>query len=81
MTIHDQTISKLRQLPEALAQEVNDFIDFLLFKQSSKQWQRSIQFSESTELAEMANDPEIQAEMAAIETEFAATEYDGLPSA
>ncbi len=31
-----------------------------------------------TELAEMANDPDIQRELAAIELEFAATSMDGL---
>ncbi|MGV0026275.1 DUF2281 domain-containing protein [Phormidesmis priestleyi] len=32
MTVHEQAISKLRQLPDALAIEVSDFIDFLLTK-------------------------------------------------
>ena len=30
MTIHDLTIAKMQQLPESLAQEVSDFIDFLV---------------------------------------------------
>ena len=34
MTIHDLTIAKIQQLPEPLAQEVSDFIDFLLVKQT-----------------------------------------------
>lgn len=32
------------------------------------------------DLSEMANDPQIQAEIAAIESEFAITELDGLPN-
>ncbi len=32
MTVHDQTIAKIRQLPESLVQEVNDFVEFLLMK-------------------------------------------------
>lgn len=35
MSIHDQTISKIRLLPESLVQEVNDFIDTLLLKHDS----------------------------------------------
>jgi len=29
MSVHDTTITKIRQLPESLAQEVSDFVDFL----------------------------------------------------
>ncbi len=32
MTIRDNTITKLQQLSEPLLQEVNDFIDFLIYK-------------------------------------------------
>lgn len=32
MTVHDETIAKIRQLPEFLVQEVNDFVEFLLMK-------------------------------------------------
>jgi Protein of unknown function (DUF2281) len=34
MNIQTQTISKIRQMPEALVREVNDYIDFLLWKDS-----------------------------------------------
>lgn len=34
MSVHDQTIEKIRQLPESLAREVDDFVDFLLNKYS-----------------------------------------------
>ena len=35
MTVHDQTIDKILQMPEFLVQEVSDFIDFLLWRHSS----------------------------------------------
>lgn len=38
-------------------------------------------YEQTIELAEMASDPKIQAEIAAIDAEFAVTEHDGLPSA
>jgi hypothetical protein len=37
MTVHDRAIAKIRQLPESLVQEVNDFVDFLLMKHSRGQ--------------------------------------------
>jgi hypothetical protein len=32
MNIQTQTISKIGQMPEALVREVNDYIDFLLWR-------------------------------------------------
>ncbi|MFB2970784.1 DUF2281 domain-containing protein [Aerosakkonema sp. BLCC-F183] len=32
MPLHEETIAKIRQLPESLVQEVNDFVEFLLMK-------------------------------------------------
>jgi len=52
MTVHDVTIAKIQQLPEALAQEVNDFVDFLLVKRDSARWQLWTQFNEALEIAE-----------------------------
>jgi len=37
MTIYEKTIDKIRELPESLIEEVNDFVDFL--KQDSSRWQ------------------------------------------
>ena len=39
MNVYDTTVTKIRQLPESLVQEVNDFIDFLLVRQDSTRWQ------------------------------------------
>ena len=52
MGVHDMTIAKVRQLPEALAQEVSDFVDFLLLKRDNAQWQLWTQFSEGLGIAE-----------------------------
>ncbi len=52
MTIQDQTIDKIRQMPEYLVQEVNDFIDFLLMKHSSNNRELWLQFNESVEIVE-----------------------------
>lgn len=51
MTVHDKTIGKIRQLPESLVQEVSDFIDFLVWKHSSKDFSLSLD-TESLELVE-----------------------------
>lgn len=45
MAVHDITIAKIRQLPDSLVKEVNDFIDFLSFKHNQE-------FSDSLEIAE-----------------------------
>ena len=52
MTIHEQTISKIQQLPEPLAREVSDFIDFLLVKQDQTRWELWTHFNETLVLAE-----------------------------
>lgn len=69
-----QLLEKIRQLPREKVVEVEDFVEFLVQRtQKSSQkvdWDR--------EIVAMANDPEIQAEIAAIDTEFADTEVDGL---
>jgi hypothetical protein len=45
MTVQDITIAKIRQLPESLVEEVNDFIDFVTLKYNQ-------QFSDFVEIAE-----------------------------
>ncbi|MHC5936362.1 DUF2281 domain-containing protein [Nostoc sp.] len=52
MNLQDQTIGKIRQMPESLVQEVSDFIDFLLMKHSSNNGELWLQFSESVEIVE-----------------------------
>ncbi len=52
MTISDVAIAKIRKLPEPLAQEVSDFIDFILMKHDRTRWQLWVNFSEGIELVE-----------------------------
>lgn len=52
MSIYDTTMTKMRQLPESLVQEVSDFIDFLLTRHDRTRWQMWNQFTEAMELAE-----------------------------
>jgi hypothetical protein len=51
MSLHEQTIAKIGQMPESLVQEVSDYIDFLLLKHNNH-WQLWLQFSESMEIVE-----------------------------
>ncbi len=52
MTVYDATIAKIRELPELLVQEVNDFVDFLSLRHDSTRWQLWTQFNEALEIAE-----------------------------
>ncbi|MBD2628050.1 DUF2281 domain-containing protein [Trichormus variabilis] len=52
MNIQDKTIAQIRQMPDALIQEVSDFIDFLIMKHGGNNWELWLQFSESLDLAE-----------------------------
>lgn len=69
-----QLLEKIRQLPQEKLVEVEDFVDFLM-QRTQRVLQRSVWDQEVTA---MADDPDIQAELAAINTEFAVTEMDGL---
>ena len=52
MTVQDLAIAKIQHLPNELAQEVSDFIDFLMLKQDNQRWQQWTQFSESLTISE-----------------------------
>jgi hypothetical protein len=51
MNIQTQTISKIGQMPEALVREVNDYIDFLLWRDRHNQL-TSITSLDSTDMVE-----------------------------
>ena len=51
MTIHEHTIAKIQHLSESLAQEVSDFIDFLLIKHDQTQWSQWRLFQEGLDLS------------------------------
>ena len=46
MTVYEQTITKIRHLPEPLAQRVHDFVDFLMLDEDSEIWQLWQQFKD-----------------------------------
>lgn len=52
MTIQKQAIAKIQQLPEPLVREVDDFINFIMFKQDQRRWQLWRHFYETLELTE-----------------------------
>ena len=52
MSIKDTIVDKIHQMPESLVTEVSDYIDFLLLKHNSINWQSWIQFSDSLKIAE-----------------------------
>jgi hypothetical protein len=52
MNIQDKTIAQLRQMPDALVQEVSDFIDFLIMKHGGNNWELWLQFNESLDIVE-----------------------------
>ena len=51
MNIQAQTISKIGQMPDSLVREVNDYIDFLLWRDRHNQ-STSITALDSTEIVE-----------------------------
>ena len=63
MSVYDETISKIRQLPEPLAQEVNDFIDFLLLRSDRDRFALWTQFREALKIAHSDSDylPNVEA--------------------
>ena len=52
MTAQEAVIAKIKQLPDALAQEVSDFVDFLLIKHDATRRQFLTLLVETAELAE-----------------------------
>ena len=76
MNEKEQLIKEIEQAPDSLVEEV---LNFLLFTKSRKKYfqqQRNLDLEEK--LKEMSEDPEMQAEMKAINEEFLTTEMDGL---
>ncbi|CBN57391.1 MULTISPECIES: hypothetical protein [Kamptonema] len=52
MSVRDETIAKIHQLPETLVQQVNDFVDFLM-KDDRYEVNLWSQFTEGRDLAEL----------------------------
>ena len=51
MTVQEATIAKIREMPEALLEEVNDFVDFLMTRAGAALRPTPSQFAESLALA------------------------------
>ena len=52
MTGYEKAVAKIREFPEPLITEVNDFIDFLQMRRDSNYWQLWLLFKEVLELTE-----------------------------
>jgi len=52
MSVRDETIAKIRQMPEPLVQQVNDFVEFLLMKSDRSRAALWTEFQEAREIAE-----------------------------
>ena len=52
MTVHEAVGAKIRLLPEPLAQEVNDFIDFLLAKATRAEGTKGVRVADALDTAE-----------------------------
>ena len=76
MNQRKQLIKEIEQAPDSLVEEV---LDFLLFTKSRKKDTDQISNRDlEKQLREMAEDPEVQVEINAINEEFLVTEMDGL---
>ncbi|WP_414573727.1 hypothetical protein [Nostoc sp. CCY 9925] len=52
MSVHEETIAKIRQLPEPLLQQANNFIDFLLMKNNTNLQSSWTEFTDEGEIVE-----------------------------
>jgi hypothetical protein len=76
MNRRKQLIKEIEEAPDSLVEEV---LDFLLFTKSRKKDTDQISNRDlGKQLREMAEDPEVQVEINAINEEFLVTEMDGL---
>ena len=76
MNNKEQLIKEIEEAPDSLVEEV---LNFLLFTKNRKQHLKEDNHSDfAKKLKEMSEDPEIKAEMKAMNEEFLVTEMDGL---
>lgn len=74
MNRKQQLIKEIEKAPEYLIEEVLDFLLFIKNKNQNQEKENNIE----QQLQEMAEDPNIKAEIVNIEREFSITEMDGL---
>lgn len=78
MTAREQLLEEIEQAPDFLVEEVLNFLLFIKARRALKEPQSINQSSVQAQLQAMSADPDIRAEIAAINNEFANTEMDGL---
>jgi len=74
----EETLKKAAELPDDLQEEVADFVEFLAERRMRSGLGARDRAALATQLAAMAQDSEVQAELREIEREFATAETDGL---
>ncbi len=52
MSTKELVVEKIQHLPDSFAEELNDFVDFLVIRQDRTRWQLWQQFAESSQIAE-----------------------------
>ncbi|WP_245927486.1 DUF2281 domain-containing protein [Aphanothece hegewaldii] len=52
MSIYEEAIAKIQQLPESLVIEVNDFIDFLIIQHNQNKQEQKQSLTQSLDMAE-----------------------------
>ncbi len=78
MTVKEQLIQEIEQAPDSLVEEVLNFLLFHKNKHNPETSEKIALESIEEQLQRMANDPDIQAELAMINEEFKSTDMDGL---
>jgi hypothetical protein len=76
MNEKEQLIKEIEQAPDFLVKEVLDFLLFI--KSRTKELKPTSDRNLETQLREMAEDLEVQAEINSINQEFLVTQMDGL---
>jgi hypothetical protein len=73
MNAVEEVVELIKEMPDAMQAEVRDFVRFL------REFRKPLmQPALDGQLAAMARDPQIQAEIREVECEFAVAENDGL---
>ncbi len=78
MTAKEQLLQEIEKAPDSLIEEVLNFLLFTKSRADRKTSEKMALASRETQLQAMASDPDIQAELVAINEEFKPTEMDGL---
>ncbi len=78
MTLKEQLMQEIEKAPDSLVEEVLKFLLCHKSKHNAETSEKIALESIEEQLQAMANDPDIQAELAVINEEFSSTDMDGL---